>query len=60
VRDLAQEKGVGFRTAAYAIALQRVADAERLRGQGASPPASNLRGLPSRSMQPDRMGERLR
>jgi glutamate dehydrogenase (NAD(P)+) len=32
VRDLAQEKKVTFRTAAYGIALQRVADAERLRG----------------------------
>ena len=32
VRDLAQQKGVTFRTAAYAIALQRVAEAERLRG----------------------------
>jgi glutamate dehydrogenase (NAD(P)+) len=32
VRDLAKEKGVTFRTAAYAIALQRVAEAERLRG----------------------------
>jgi glutamate dehydrogenase (NAD(P)+) len=32
VRDLAKEKGTTFRTAAYAIALQRVADAERLRG----------------------------
>ncbi|MEX2155323.1 MAG: Glu/Leu/Phe/Val dehydrogenase dimerization domain-containing protein [Gemmatimonadales bacterium] len=32
VRDLAKEKGVTFRTAAYGIALQRVADAERLRG----------------------------
>src|SRR5438552_1961314 len=32
VRDLAKAKGVTLRTAAYAIALQRVADAERLRG----------------------------
>ena len=32
VRDLAKEKRVTFRTAAYGIALQRVADAERLRG----------------------------
>jgi glutamate dehydrogenase (NAD(P)+) len=32
VRDLAKSKGVTFRTAAYAIALQRVAEAERLRG----------------------------
>src|SRR5207245_7706877 len=32
VRDLANEKKVTFRTAAYGIALQRVADAERLRG----------------------------
>src|ERR1044071_6437025 len=32
VRDLAKQKGVTFRTAAYGIALQRVADAERLRG----------------------------
>jgi len=32
VRDLAKQKGVAFRTAAYAIALQRVAEAERLRG----------------------------
>ncbi|MGE5759515.1 MAG: Glu/Leu/Phe/Val family dehydrogenase [Gemmatimonadota bacterium] len=32
VRDLAQRRGVTFRTAAYAIALQRVAEAERLRG----------------------------
>ena len=32
VRDLAKEKAVAFRTAAYGIALQRVADAERLRG----------------------------
>jgi glutamate dehydrogenase (NAD(P)+) len=32
VRDLAALKGVPFRTAAYAIALQRVAEAERLRG----------------------------
>ena len=32
VRDLAQSKAVTHRTAAYAIALQRVADAERLRG----------------------------
>jgi glutamate dehydrogenase (NAD(P)+) len=32
VRDLAKEKKVTFRTAAYGIALQRVADAERLRG----------------------------
>ena len=31
-RDLAKQKGVTFRTAAYAIALQRVAEAERLRG----------------------------
>jgi glutamate dehydrogenase (NAD(P)+) len=32
VRDLAKAQGVTFRTAAYAIALQRVAEAERLRG----------------------------
>jgi glutamate dehydrogenase (NAD(P)+) len=32
VRDLAKLRGVTFRTAAYAIALQRVAEAERLRG----------------------------
>jgi glutamate dehydrogenase (NAD(P)+) len=32
VRELAKEKAVAFRTAAYAIALQRVAEAERLRG----------------------------
>jgi glutamate dehydrogenase (NAD(P)+) len=32
VRDLAKEKTVSFRTAAYGIALQRVAEAERLRG----------------------------
>jgi glutamate dehydrogenase (NAD(P)+) len=32
VRDLARERGVPFRTAAYAIALARVAEAERLRG----------------------------
>ena len=32
VRDLAKQQGVTFRTAAYAIALQRVAEAERLRG----------------------------
>src|SRR6266516_3536315 len=32
VRDLAKQKAVTFRTAAYAIALQRVAEAERLRG----------------------------
>jgi glutamate dehydrogenase (NAD(P)+) len=32
VRDLAKERKTTFRTAAYAIALQRVADAERLRG----------------------------
>src|SRR2546423_1131845 len=32
VRDLAKQKSVTFRTAAYGIALQRVADAERLRG----------------------------
>jgi len=32
VRDLAKEKGAAFRTAAYAIAIQRVAEAERLRG----------------------------
>ncbi len=32
VRDLAKQKGATFRTAAYAIALQRVAEAERLRG----------------------------
>jgi len=32
VRDLAKERGATFRTAAYAIALQRVAEAERLRG----------------------------
>jgi glutamate dehydrogenase (NAD(P)+) len=32
VRDLARERGVPLRTAAYAIALRRVADAEELRG----------------------------
>jgi len=32
VRDLAKAKAVAFRTAAYGIALQRVAEAERLRG----------------------------
>jgi glutamate dehydrogenase (NAD(P)+) len=32
VRDLAKQRQATFRTAAYAIALQRVADAERLRG----------------------------
>jgi glutamate dehydrogenase (NAD(P)+) len=32
VRDLAKQKAVTLRTAAYAIALQRVAEAERLRG----------------------------
>lgn len=32
VRDLAEEKGVPWRTSALAIALQRVADAEYLRG----------------------------
>jgi glutamate dehydrogenase (NAD(P)+) len=32
VRDMAKTKNVTFRTAAYAIALQRVAEAERLRG----------------------------
>jgi glutamate dehydrogenase (NAD(P)+) len=32
VRDMAKQKGVTLRTAAYAIALQRVAEAERLRG----------------------------
>lgn len=32
VRDLAKAKGVTFRTAAYGIALERVAEAERLRG----------------------------
>ena len=32
VRDLAKQKAATFRTAAYAIALQRVAEAERLRG----------------------------
>src|SRR5438067_3346621 len=32
VRDLAKQKGVTFRTAAYAIALQRVTEAVRLRG----------------------------
>ncbi len=32
VRDLAKQRAVTFRTAAYAIALQRVAEAERLRG----------------------------
>jgi glutamate dehydrogenase (NAD(P)+) len=32
VRDLAKEKSAAFRTAAYAIAIQRVAEAERLRG----------------------------
>ena len=32
VRELSKDKKVTFRTAAYGIALQRVADAERLRG----------------------------
>ena len=32
VRDLAEKNGVAWRTAAYAIALERVAEAERLRG----------------------------
>jgi len=32
VRDLAKQKAATFRTAAYAIALQRVPEAERLRG----------------------------
>ena len=32
VRDMAKAKSATFRTAAYAIALQRVAEAERLRG----------------------------
>ena len=32
VRDLAKQKGVSLRTAAYAIAMGRVAEAERLRG----------------------------
>jgi glutamate dehydrogenase (NAD(P)+) len=32
VRDLAKQRSVTFRTAAYAIALERVAEAERLRG----------------------------
>ena len=32
VRELAKQRRVTFRTAAYAIALQRVAEAERLRG----------------------------
>ena len=32
VRDMAKTKSATFRTAAYAIALQRVAEAERLRG----------------------------
>ena len=32
VRDLAKQKSTTLRTAAYAIALQRVAEAERLRG----------------------------
>jgi glutamate dehydrogenase (NAD(P)+) len=32
VRELAKQRGVTMRTAAYAIALQRVAEAERLRG----------------------------
>jgi glutamate dehydrogenase (NAD(P)+) len=32
VHELSEEKGVGWRTAALAIALQRVADAESLRG----------------------------
>src|SRR5207247_2181736 len=36
VRDLAKEKAVAFRTAAYGIALQRVADDERLRGNSSS------------------------
>jgi glutamate dehydrogenase (NAD(P)+) len=33
VRDLVRERNVPFRTAAYAIALKRVAEAEALRGQ---------------------------
>jgi glutamate dehydrogenase (NAD(P)+) len=33
VRDLARARGVAWRTAAYAIAIERVAEAERLRGQ---------------------------
>lgn len=37
VRDLAAEKDVSWRTAAYAIALERVADAERLRGHHSEP-----------------------
>jgi glutamate dehydrogenase (NAD(P)+) len=32
VRALVKERGVSWRTAAYAIALGRVAEAERLRG----------------------------
>jgi glutamate dehydrogenase (NAD(P)+) len=32
VRDLARARDASFRTAAYAIAIQRVAEAERLRG----------------------------
>jgi glutamate dehydrogenase (NAD(P)+) len=32
VRDLSKQRQVTFRTAAYAIAIQRVAEAERLRG----------------------------
>lgn len=32
VQDLAEERGVSMRTACYAIALRRVADAEELRG----------------------------
>jgi glutamate dehydrogenase/leucine dehydrogenase len=32
VRDLSRSKQATFRTAAYAIAIQRVAEAERLRG----------------------------
>jgi glutamate dehydrogenase (NAD(P)+) len=32
VRDIAKEKNVTWRTAAYVIALGRVAEAERLRG----------------------------
>ena len=32
VRDFSRTRAVGFRTAAYAIAIERVAEAERLRG----------------------------
>ena len=38
VRDIVQEKGVPWRTAAYAIALKRVAEAEQLRGHRFHPP----------------------